>query len=96
MNEFITVEVLGTFAGITAATCVLTEVIKRYISIDPKWIALAVAGLLCFGRALIFTGDFSAGGIFMTTVNWLVVTGSSIGLFEGAVKKFENKFSNPK
>jgi len=96
MNDFVTWGALGTYAGMAAVTCALTEVLKKYINLDPKWIALIAAGVLAFGHTLIFLGDYSASGIFMTAVNWLVVTGSSIGIFEGVIKNILSSYKTDK
>ena len=92
MSEFITWEFISSFVGVVAATCILTEVIKFYIKIDAKYIALLVAGILSFGYGLLFVRDFSAESIFMIFINWIFVTGAAIGLFEGFVKNIESFF----
>lgn len=93
MNEFLTWEMLGTFVGAVTATTLLTQVIKHFITkLDPKWIALGVATLAVMGYTLLYVQDYSGQGIAMAVVNVFMVTGASIGLFEG-VKSFADTVS---
>ena len=80
--ESLTWELLLTTAGCTAATTALTQIIKKLIAIDPKWIALVVAIFLSVCAQIFFVGA-TAGGIIMATINGILAAGSSIGLFEG-------------
>lgn len=95
MNDFVTWELIGTFAGAVALTTGLTQVIKHYLEkIDPKWIALIVALLATVGYATVHVGDVSPQAVAMAMVNGLIVAGTSIGLFEG-VKSFGRVLKKP-
>ncbi len=85
MNDFITLQMLGTFSGITVAVTMLTQVIKNFVAVDPKWIALFLSFLLTLGIQVL-PNALSATSIVIAFCNWLLVTGTSIGLFEGVVK----------
>lgn len=88
MQEFLTWEMLGTFAGAVGATTVLTQIAKRFITrVDPKWIALTFALLISLGRTLFYIRESSVQAIALAVFNGLMVAGSSVGLFEG-VKSF--------
>lgn len=43
MNEFVSIEILGTIAGCSAVITLLTQVFKKYLpeKLDTKWLALA-------------------------------------------------------
>ncbi len=85
MDQFITMEMLGTFGGMVIITTALTQIIKRFLSVDPKWIALALAALLVAASQLLTT-PLSSTSILVALCNWLLVTSAAIGAFEGAVK----------
>ena len=42
MNEFVSIEILGTIAGCSAIITLLTQVFKKYLpeKLDTKWLAL--------------------------------------------------------
>ncbi|MCL2151869.1 MAG: hypothetical protein FWH57_02750 [Oscillospiraceae bacterium] len=90
--ESLTWELLLTTAGCATATTALTQVIKKLVGINPKWIALFVAVFLSVCASIFFTGA-TAGGIIMAAINGVLSAGSSIGLFEGlkSIGKSEEK-----
>ena len=75
--------VMGTFSGMTAAVTLLTQVVKQFIKVDPKWIALAIAGVAVTFVQLVIPGAPTYESAFLACANWLLVTGASVGLFEG-------------
>jgi len=83
LNEFISMEFLGTFSGVVAMVTLLTQVVKRFVTtVDPKWIALILAGMVSAVKQL-GTGDFSAIGWMLAILNAFVIAGAAIGTFEG-------------
>ena len=42
MNEFVSIEILGTIAGCSTVITLLTQVFKKYLpeKLDTKWLAL--------------------------------------------------------
>ena len=80
--ESLTWELLLTTVGCAAATTALTQIIKKLIGIDPKWIALVVALFLSVCAQIVLVGA-TAGGIIMAAINGILAAGTSIGLFEG-------------
>ncbi|MCL2587950.1 MAG: hypothetical protein FWD84_00910 [Oscillospiraceae bacterium] len=83
LNDFITMDFLGTFSGVVALVTLLTQLIKRFVStVDPKWISLTLAGTVSFIKQL-ETGDFTTTGWILAALNAFVITGAAIGAFEG-------------
>lgn len=84
MNEFVTAEYLGTFAGLVAVTGIVIQVLK-YIFKEKLTDALVrplvfiVSTLLTF----IFIGDVSSiQGIVLTILNSILVTLSASGAYD--------------
>lgn len=46
-NDFFTLQSLGTFAGATGATVVISNSIQRVTNRNPAWLALLIAELIC-------------------------------------------------
>ena len=82
LNDFITLDFLGTFSGVVAVVTLLTQLVKSFVSaVDPKWIALTVSGAVSVVKQLA-TGDFSAVAWILVGLNTFVVAGAAIGAFE--------------
>lgn len=91
MNDFLTWEILGTFGGAAVSVTILTEIIKNYLNIDPKWVALAFSIIASFGVE-IFHREILTPAVFVLSIfNALLIAGASIGAYEGIIKKFESK-----
>jgi len=83
LNDFITLEFLGTFSGVVVVVTLLTQIVKRFVAAyDPKWIALTLAGMMSTVKQLA-AGDVSAVGWILAGLNALVIAGAAIGTFEG-------------
>ena len=84
MNGFMNLATFSTFAGMVAAVTLLTQVLKQFTKkINPKWIALFVAGIVVIFVEIVIPDRISYESAFLAFANWLLVTGASIGLFEG-------------
>ena len=84
MNGFMTLSVFSTFTGMVAAVTLLTQVLKQFVFIvNPKWLALFVSGVTVIFMELVIPNRINYESIFLAFANWLLVTGSAIGLFEG-------------
>lgn len=83
MNEFISIEILGTIAGCSAIITLLTQVFKRYLpeKFDTKWLAL-IFSVIIGGLRVIYVGQFDFAGIVSGIINIFVLLGVSIGLYE--------------
>jgi len=84
LNDFITMEFLGTFSGVVIVVMLLTQLIKGFLTaVDPKWIALTLAAVVSVVKQL-ETGDFSAAGWILAVLNTFIIAGAAIGTFEGS------------
>ena len=94
MNEFFTWEMIATFGGMLALVSAVTQIVKYYVSVDPKWIALGTAIIGQLAVQFLFYKDFSVGGIVMALINVVAVLAGSITLFEVAIKPIQKKIEN--
>ena len=83
MDEFISIEVLGTIAGCSAIITILTQIFKKYLpkNVDSKWLALAFSVIIGVLR-IIYVGQFDFAGIVSGIINIFVLLGVSIGIYE--------------
>ena len=83
MNEFISIEILGTIAGCSAVITLLTQVFKKYLpdNINTKWLALLFAIIVGVLR-IVYVGQFDFAGIVSGVLNIFVLLGTSIGIYE--------------
>jgi hypothetical protein len=92
INSFLTWEFLGTFTGSIAAVTVLTQVIKKYLKIDPKWIALVISLIIMLVAQTQIEHDLGVETFVISIFNALIVTGISISIYETAVKTIAKRF----
>lgn len=83
MQDFVTIEMLGTLVGCSILVSLLTQVLKKYIpeTVDTKWLALLfsiVVGVLRF----FYIADFSYSGIVTGIINIFVLLAVSVGIYE--------------
>ena len=93
MNDFVSIEILGTIAGCSAIITVLTQVLKQYFpkSLDTKWLALAFSIIIGVLR-IIYVGQFDFAGIVSGIFNIFILLSISIGIYEiggSAVEKIK-------
>ena len=81
MDNFMSWGTFGTFTGAVAGTAALTQLFKRFIGIDPKWIALAVSVVIMI-CAQSFAGGLDIRSLVMVLFNALIVAGASVGAYE--------------
>ena len=83
MNEFVSIEILGTIAGCSAVITLLTQVFKKYFpeKLDTKWLAL-IFSIIIGGLRIIYVGQFDFAGIVSGIINIFVLLGVSVGLYE--------------
>ena len=96
MSEFFTWDFIATFTGMVAFVTLVTQVVKYYINIDPKWITLAAAILGQAAVQVFYLKDYSAQGIVMALINVFVVVAGSVGAFETLVKPVQRKVEKDK
>ena len=83
MNEFVSIEILGTIAGCSAIITLLTQVFKKYLpeKIDTKWLAL-VLSVIIGGLRIIYVGHYDFAGIVSGIINVFILLSISIGIYE--------------
>jgi len=89
MNEFLTWDVLATLGGASIAVSAMTEIIKYYAKVNPKWIVLVLSMVVMYGVQIVYYQTYEVGDYLMSALNGIVVAGMSIGVFEGIIKNFE-------
>ena len=83
MNEFISIEMLGTMAGCSLIVTLLTQIFKKYLpeKIDTKWLALVFSTIIGALR-IFYIGQYDFSGIVSGILNIFVLLASSIGIYE--------------
>lgn len=83
MNDFISIEILGTIAGCSAIITLLTQIFKEFLpeNLDTKWLAL-VFSLIIGVLRIVYVGQFDFAGIVSGIINIFVLLGVAIGIYE--------------
>lgn len=83
MNEFISIDILGTIAGCSAIITLLTQVFKQYLpeKLDTKWLALVFSIIIGVLR-IVYIGQFDFNGIVSGIINVFVLLAVAIGIYE--------------
>ena len=83
MNEFVSIEILGTIAGCSMIITLLTQVFKKYLpeNFDTKWLALIFSIIIGVLR-IVYVGQFDFAGIVSGVINIFVLLGVSVGIYE--------------
>ena len=91
MNDFVSIEILGTMAGCSLIITLLTQVFKRYLpeKIDTKWLALVFSIVIGVLR-IFYIGQFDFAGIVAGIFNIFVLLASAIGIYEIAHPAVDN------
>lgn len=83
MDEFVSIEILGTIAGCSMIVTLLTQLFKKYLpeKIDTKWLALIFSVIVGTLR-LIYVGQFDFAGIVTGIFNMFILLSGAIGIYE--------------
>ena len=83
MNEFVSIEILGTIAGCSAVITLLTQVFKKYLpeKFDTKWLAL-IFSLIIGGLRIVYIGQYDFAGIISGIINIFILLSVAIGIYE--------------
>lgn len=83
MEEFVSIEILGTIGGCSLVITLLTQVFKKYLpeKFDTKWLALIFSVIIGILR-IIYVGEFGFAGIVSGIINIAVLLSTSVGLYE--------------
>lgn len=100
MNEFVSIEILGTIAGCSAVITLLTQVFKKYLpeTFDTKWLALVFSVIIGVLR-IIYIGQYDFAGVVSGVINIFILLSISIGIYEigdTAVEKIKNLIGGSK
>ena len=85
MNEFLTLDMLSTYAGAVIAVTLVTELIKDIPflkAIPTRLVSYTVAVVLMLG-SMVLTKGFTWGGLFLVSVNAVIVALSANGAYDG-------------
>ena len=96
MSEFFTWELLGTYAGCTAAVSIITQFIKGVPGIVkiPTQVVSYVIALVIMLCATGFTSGLTPDGIMLTVFNAAVVSLASNGTYAAVTRVSETKTMN--
>ena len=88
MNDFVSIEVLGTMAGCSLIITLLTQVFKKYLpeKIDTKWLALAFSVVVGVLR-IFYINQFDFAGITSGILIGNPVTTNVMKIVEGGKHK---------
>ena len=83
MNEFVSIEILGTIAGCSMIITLLTQVFKKYLpeKLDTKWLALLFSVIIGVLR-IVYVGQFDFAGITSGIINIFILLAISVGIYE--------------
>ena len=83
MNDFVSIEILGTIAGCSTIVTLLTQIFKKYLpeSVDTKWLALLFSTIVGILR-IFYVGQFDFAGIVSGIINIFVLLASAVGIYE--------------
>lgn len=100
MNEFVSIEILGTMAGCSMIVTLLTQVFKKYLpeKIDTKWLALLFS-IIVGSLRILYIGQFDFAGIVAGVFNVFVLLSIAIGIYEigePAVERVKNLMGGEK
>ena len=76
--ELFTWQTLATLTGLSAATLLITNVLRVAMGVDARWIGLVVAVVLS-GLVWAFASDGSADAAVLAIINSFAVYGCAIG-----------------
>ena len=83
MNEFVSIEILGTIAGCSTVITLLTQVFKKYLpeKFDTKWLAL-IFSFIIGGLRIVYVGQYDFAGIVSGIINIFILLSVAIGIYE--------------
>ena len=83
MNDFVSIEILGTMAGCSVIITLLTEVFKQFLpdKVDSKWLAL-IFSIIVGTLRIIYVGQYDFAGIVSGIFNIFILLAAAIGIHE--------------
>lgn len=95
MENFITADMFLSLSGCILIVAVATQLFKKYVPCDAKWLALIISTIVTTIRILVI-GDYSAIGIITGVLNIIPILLGSIGGYEAVIKPVQNVISEDK
>ena len=93
MEEFVTLEYLGALGGCAVIVTIITQVMKQFVNLNPKWWVLIASVAAITVRQIYVIGDVSAYGIIEAAVNLFLCIAASSGAYSYIVKPVEKRLS---
>ncbi|MDR0286194.1 MAG: hypothetical protein LBI03_00560 [Clostridiales bacterium] len=81
MNGFISFELLGTWSVCITVTTLLTQFIKRFITLDPQVIS-CILSVILLQLATVFTVGWNLSEIILTFINGIILGLSANGVYD--------------
>ena len=93
MNEFLSWNMLSSYAGVVLAVTLITELIKGVGFIDkiPTRITAYVVAVAVMTAALFFTGSFSWANLVLNLINAVIVALAANGAHDALAEKDKPK-----
>lgn len=91
MDEFITWEMLATFAGCSAATAVITQFLKNlFAKLPTQWLSYFIALVILYLSTL-FTGGMTGANAAIIPLNAILVSLASNGAYSAVIRARDGK-----
>lgn len=91
MNEFFSWEMLGTFAGCSAATAIITQFLKNlFVKLPTQWLSYIIAVVILF-LATLFTGNMTGASAAIVPLNAILVSLASNGAYSAVIRAKDGK-----
>ena len=90
MNEYLSLESIGTFAGMVVAINLIVQFLKPLLDkvkkIPTRYLVWAIAVIVSTAYQAI-TGTFTASVIYLLLLNSILLTLTAMGSYEATIKK---------
>lgn len=91
MDEFFTWEMLGTFAGCSAATAIITQFLKNlFAKLPTQWLSYMIAVVILY-LATLFTGSMTGAAAAVIPLNAVLVSLSANGAYSAVLRAKNGK-----
>lgn len=94
MDEYFTLESMGTFAGMVVVLTVIVQFLKplidKIVCMPTRYVVWIIAIMLSTAYTAI-TGSFSWSSMLLLLLNSIVLTMAAMGTYEVTFKKLETK-----
>ena len=84
MSDIINWENFAAYMGSATMSALVTQLVKKYVNIDPKWIALIISLMAMLGIQATIETVVTVESITTTILNALISAGASVGLYEAS------------